>query len=78
MSDYDELMENGRRLASERDDLIAAGVDPADLIVPIAPVSRRCRQEMCEHWNGSTCVCAAISGDPDAITALEEWMDDLE
>lgn len=36
----------------------------------------RCDQEMCEHWNGSTCVCAAISGDPDAITALEEWMDD--
>lgn len=38
----------------------------------------RCDQEMCEHWNGSTCVCAAISGDADAITALEEWMDDTE
>lgn len=29
--------EEGRRLASERDDLIAAGVDPADLLVPLAP-----------------------------------------
>lgn len=34
----------------------------------------RCNQELCEHWNGETCVCAAIEGDPDAITALEDWM----
>lgn len=32
-----DLMENGRRLASERDDLIASGIDPADLLVPKAP-----------------------------------------
>lgn len=31
------FMEQGRQLASERDDLIAAGVDPDDLAVPIAP-----------------------------------------
>lgn len=29
--------ERGRRLASEREDLIASGVDPADLVVPLAP-----------------------------------------
>lgn len=35
---YDRLAENGRRLASTRDDLIAAGVDPAELPVPLHPV----------------------------------------
>lgn len=34
------FMEQGRQLASERDDLIAAGVDPAELAVPIAPAVR--------------------------------------
>lgn len=33
-----EFLENGRRLASERDDLIAAGVDPNDLVIPLAPI----------------------------------------
>lgn len=33
------LMEQGRQLASERDDLIAAGVDPAELAVPVAPAT---------------------------------------
>jgi len=32
-----EPHETGRQLASERDDLIAAGADPADLAVPLAP-----------------------------------------
>jgi len=32
-----DLMEQGRRLASERDDLIAQGADPAELEVPLAP-----------------------------------------
>lgn len=32
-----DLMERGRRLASERDDLIADGADPIDLIVPRYP-----------------------------------------
>lgn len=36
-ADYDALTEEGRRLASQRDDLIAQGVDPADLAVPLAP-----------------------------------------
>lgn len=36
----------------------------------------RCRQELCEHWNGEVCVCAAISGDPDAIEQLAAWMDE--
>lgn len=31
------LVEQGRRLASWRDDLIASGVDPSELIVPVAP-----------------------------------------
>jgi hypothetical protein len=35
---YDRLAENGRRLASQRDDLIASGVDPAELPVPLHPV----------------------------------------
>jgi hypothetical protein len=35
---YDRLAENGRRLASEREDLIAAGVDSAKLAVPLHPV----------------------------------------
>lgn len=32
------LEEAGRRLASEREDIVAAGVDPAELLVPLAPV----------------------------------------
>lgn len=32
------LTEEGRRLASQRDDLIAQGVDPADLEIPIGPL----------------------------------------
>lgn len=32
-----DLLEEGRQLASERDDLIADGVDPAELKVPLAP-----------------------------------------
>jgi hypothetical protein len=31
------LMESGRVLASLREDLIAQGVDPAELLVPVAP-----------------------------------------
>lgn len=38
----------------------------------------RCKQELCEHWNGDTCVCAAIDGDPDAIEALENWMNEFD
>lgn len=33
----DPLVEEGRQLASEREDLIAAGADPAELAVPLAP-----------------------------------------
>jgi hypothetical protein len=32
-----DLVEEGRRLASQREDLIAAGANPADLAVPLAP-----------------------------------------
>jgi hypothetical protein len=35
---YHKLAEQGRRLASEREDLIAAGVDPARLAAPLHPV----------------------------------------
>lgn len=33
--------EHGRRLASEREDLIAEGVDPADLPIPLYPIQPR-------------------------------------
>jgi hypothetical protein len=36
----------------------------------------KCKQELCEFWNGHLCVCAAIDGDPEAIEALENWMSD--
>jgi hypothetical protein len=36
-SQRDGLMESGRKLASEREDLIAQGVDPAELEIPLAP-----------------------------------------
>lgn len=32
------LMEEGRKLASEREDLIASGVDPSELEIPLAPI----------------------------------------
>lgn len=35
--EYEVYMAEGQRLASERDDLIAQGVDPAELLVPLAP-----------------------------------------
>jgi DNA-binding helix-hairpin-helix protein with protein kinase domain len=35
---YARLAEQGRELASARDDLIAAGVDPAELPVPLHPI----------------------------------------
>jgi hypothetical protein len=34
---YVRLREQGRRLASRREDLIAAGADPADLLIPLHP-----------------------------------------
>ena len=34
------MLEEGRRLASWREDLIADGVDPADLLIPTAPAPR--------------------------------------
>lgn len=56
--------ERGRRLASERDDLIAAGVDPGDLAVPVAPgqlVSwrRDDSPEVCVAGMGPLCGCKA-------------------
>lgn len=37
-STWESLLESGRQLASRRDDLIAQGVNPDDLVVPIAPL----------------------------------------
>lgn len=37
MSDRSSLAEEGRRLASQREDLIAAGVDPTLLALPLHP-----------------------------------------
>lgn len=45
--DCEELMEEGRRLASERDDLIADGIDPAELLIPLAP--EYCRKIQDQH-----------------------------
>lgn len=36
---FDTLLEQGRTLASEREELIADGVDPAELVIPLAPVA---------------------------------------
>lgn len=41
---YVRLREQGRRLASQREDLIAAGVDPAELLVPLHPIELRSRR----------------------------------
>jgi hypothetical protein len=30
-------IEEGRQLASQREDLIVAGADPADLLIPLCP-----------------------------------------
>lgn len=37
-----------------------------------------CEAEMCPMWNGDTCVCAAMDGDPDAIENLAAWIADLD
>jgi thymidylate synthase len=37
LAEQDDVMERGRRLASEREDLITRGADPDDLIIPLAP-----------------------------------------
>ncbi len=37
LAEQDDAMERGRRLASEREDLITRGADPDDLIIPLAP-----------------------------------------
>lgn len=39
--DLRRLARVGRRLASNRDDLIAAGADPADLPIPLIPIQPR-------------------------------------
>lgn len=35
--DWEALVEEGRQLASERDDLIQHGADPAQLLIPLHP-----------------------------------------
>lgn len=55
------LAERGRRLASERDDLIAAGVDPGDLDVPLHPTPtdpHSCEScSDCLHDGAKCCGC---------------------
>lgn len=43
-------VERGRRLASQRDDLVAQGVDPATLAVPYGPPVGPIDWEDVEHW----------------------------
>lgn len=38
-------MERGRQLASEREDLIAGGVDPKELLIPLAPIESSTKDE---------------------------------
>lgn len=38
LAEEHDLMEEGRRLASEREDLIARGADPTELPIPLAPL----------------------------------------
>jgi hypothetical protein len=38
---FEELAERGRQLASEREDLIAAGADPRELLIPLHPHDAR-------------------------------------
>jgi hypothetical protein len=69
----DELAEEGRRLASEREDLIAAGVNPAELAVPLHPSGSRDEaadrhglphQETGEaHYDGDGCRDEALTDD---------------
>lgn len=41
---YVRLREQGRRLASQREDLIAAGANRAELLVPLHPIEPRSRR----------------------------------
>jgi hypothetical protein len=51
----EDLLETGRDLASQREDLIAQGVDPAELEVPLAPVEELTGME--NVWICGTVVC---------------------
>lgn len=46
---YKRLHEQGRDLASQREDLIAAGADPADLPIPLTPVAPAPRTRHLPH-----------------------------
>lgn len=48
------VLEEGRRLASERDDLIASGVDPSELLVPRAPAAATHDGEHAEPCAGAS------------------------
>ncbi len=49
------LVERGRQLASERDDLIAQGVNPADLTIPLAPLTPEAPVSTTEKTTGEPC-----------------------
>lgn len=64
------LIEAGRRLASERDDLIADGVDPAALLVPDAPAQLWACPE-CEQGKHGNCDGWAWDFDADEKTQCQ-------
>lgn len=51
-----DLMEEGRRLASQRDDLIAQGIDPAELAIPLAPISAGRLDPDCRAGKHAACL----------------------
>jgi len=55
-----QLTEKGRRLASQRDDLITQGADPADLLVPLARPDPG--QPESKGWDGVVYVLAVLAG----------------
>ena len=63
----DELLEEGRRLASERDNLIAAGVDPSELAVP-APITAPDPCPECAAGKHGNCDGTAWSVDEDCAS----------
>ena len=46
---YVRLRERGRQLASQREDLIAAGVDPAELLIPLHPLEPPAPRGVARH-----------------------------
>jgi hypothetical protein len=65
----DHIAEEGRRLASQREDLIAQGIDPGELLVPIHPADAERQVEPCPdcarpEFHAEGCRRIMPAGDP--------------